>query len=207
MPHDPSSQRSTTMRKRVSLATGAVAAASALLLAGCTAGSSTTPSTAPGTSLLAEHNLDGLDAREIIERLDALPITDRPDDLIASIQPDQLVLTDQQENETTLPMPADEFYVSVAPYAEQTHECYFHSLTTCLGELGNTDVQVTVTDTATGEIVLEDTLTTYDNGFVGLWLPRDIDATLTLTADGRTATQNISTRADDPTCLTTLQLT
>lgn len=29
----------------------------------------------------------------------------------------------------------DEFYVSVTPYLEQTHDCFFHSRTTCLGEL------------------------------------------------------------------------
>ncbi|MFS4491238.1 CueP family metal-binding protein, partial [Dietzia kunjamensis] len=47
---------------------------------------------------------------------------------------------------------------------------------------------------------------TYDNGFLGLWLPRGITATLTIDHDGRTATAPISTGDDDLTCLTTMQL-
>ncbi|WP_235936189.1 CueP family metal-binding protein [Brevibacterium rongguiense] len=184
----------------------ALAASAVLLLSGC-AGADPSPSAGSDQSLVAHHGLDGLDAREIIKRLDTMPVIDRSTELMASIEPDQLVLTDDQNNQTTLPMPEDDFYVSIAPYLEQTHECYFHSLTTCLGELANTDVDVTVVNTTSGETILEDSLTTYDNGFIGLWLPRGIDATLTVSTEDRTAKQGISTRLDDPTCLTTLQLT
>src|SRR5699024_6366872 len=104
-------------------------------------------------------------------------------------------------------MPEDEFYVSIAPYRGQTHECYFHSLTTCRGELANTDVDVTVVEATSGKTILDETLTTYDNGFVGLWLPRGIDATLTVSTGDRIAKQDMSTRIDAPTCLTGLQLT
>ena len=61
-------------------------------------------------------------------------------------------------------------------------------------------------EATSGETLLDETLTTYDNGFVGVWLPRGIDATLTVSAEGRTAKKVISTRPDDPTCLTGLQL-
>lgn len=60
---------------------------------------------------------------------------------------------------------------------------------------------------ASGKTILDATLTTYDNGFIGLWLPRGIHATLTVSTEDRTAKQDISTRLDDPTCLTALQLT
>lgn len=187
----------------------AVMTASALLLlSGCAGATSGSSSAQSQQSLQSEHRLDGLDAREVIERLDRMPVADRPAELMASIQPDRLVLTDEQQSTAaSLPMPEDDFYVSVAPYAKQTHECYFHSLTTCLGEFADTDVDVTVVNAATGETVLDETLTTYSNGFIELWLPRDIDATLTVSADGRTATRAISTRQGDPTCLTTLKLT
>lgn len=198
-----------TNRLKPGAVIAAMAVSAVLLLSGCTDDTSnSSPSGSSAPSLLTEHGLDGLNAREIIERLDTMPVTDRPDELMASVQPGQLALTDERHSTgATLPMPDNEFYVSVAPYAEQTHECYFHSLTTCLGELQNTDIEVTVIDTATNKTVLDETLTTYGNGFVGLWLPRGIDATLEITADGRTATQAISTRQDDPTCLTALQLT
>ncbi|MCH1922250.1 CueP family metal-binding protein, partial [Shewanella sp. A3A] len=83
------------------------------------------------SAFLAAHDLTGLDVVQVIERLDTMPVAERPADLFASVRPDALVLTDDQERETLLPMPSHEVYVSVAPYREQTHDCYFHSLTTC----------------------------------------------------------------------------
>jgi len=193
-------------RLRLCATITALATSAVLLLSGC---ADAEPSVDAGSDrlLVAEHDLDGLNARDIIKRLDTTKVSDRSSELIASIEPEQLVLTDDQNKQTTLPMPKDEFYVSIAPYRGQTHECYFHSLTTCRGELANTDVDVTVVEATSGGTILDETLTTYDNGFVGIWLPRGIDASLTVSAEGRTAKQDISTRADDPTCLTGFQLT
>ncbi|WP_455133585.1 CueP family metal-binding protein [Microbacterium aurum] len=56
-------------------------------------------------------------------------------------------------------------------------------------------------------MLLDEERTTNSNGFVGLWLPRDIDATLTITHENGSITTPISTGADDPTCLTDLPLT
>ncbi|MDV8001417.1 CueP family metal-binding protein [Rhodococcus sp. IEGM 1408] len=197
---------------------GMLLAAAAVALAGCAAPQPTPeptpqPAPEPAASVLEQHQLTGLDARQVIDRLDATPVVERPDDLLASVQPDQLVLTDPTEagagagaGAETLPMPDDEFYLSVAPYRAFTHDCFFHSLTTCLGELGREPVQVTVTDDATGRTVLDERRTTFDNGFVGLWLPRDLTGTLTIEHDGRAASSPISTGGDDLTCLTTMEL-
>ncbi|WP_313821588.1 CueP family metal-binding protein [Citricoccus sp.] len=173
------------------------------------------PDGAPGSDsavvgdpdLLADHGLAGLDARTIIERLDTQAVAERPTDLVASVQSEQLVVADDRGRQAAVAMPADEVYVSAAPYESQTHECHFHSLTTCLGELRNQDVRVTVLDQATGEVLIADRLQTFDNGFVGLWLPRGIEAELTVEHDGKSATSMVSTRnADDATCLTDLRL-
>ena len=199
------------MKNPLALAAAAVVAAT-LTLVGCATDAQPTPtadgsSPAAATDFLQTHDLAGLDARQIIDRLDATPLAERPTDLIASVRPDELLLKGADGAEFTLPMPADETYVSFAPYVEQTHDCYFHSLTTCTGELRNAEVGVTVTDNATGEVVHEAEATTFDNGFLGLWLPRGLDGTLTVTADGLTATAPIATTgAEDATCLTTLQL-
>lgn len=181
----------------------------AIAVAGCTAPQTQAidePTSATDT-FLNDHDLTGLDAPQIIERLDTMLLADRPQDLMASVRVDELLLTDTQEQEVTLPMPQDQFYLSFAPYQSQTHDCYFHSLTTCTGELPNTDIQVSVIDNQTGQTVIEETRRTYDNGFLGLWLPRDLDATLTVETNGLTASTPISTStAEDPTCLTNLQL-
>lgn len=157
--------------------------------------------------VLDQYGLADMDARGVIEHLDTMPVAERPTTLVASVQPTELVLTDNAGGSiATLPMPDDEFYLSVAPYRDQTHDCLFHSLTTCLGELGGETVDITVTDDA-GQSILEETRTVYDNGFVGLWLPRDLTGTLTIEHDGATSEVPISTGDDDLTCLTTAHLT
>ena len=186
-----------------------------LLLAGCTAPAapeagdrvSASATARPAGHLLADQGLAGLDARAIVDKLDAIALDDRASDLMASIRPNELLLRDGEGREETLPMPADEFYVSFAPYVSRTHDCHFHSLTTCVGELQNAEVSVKITDDATGEVLVDDSLTTFDNGFVGLWLPRGIDATVTVEHDGKTASSPITTKGDDAaTCVTTLHL-
>lgn len=181
----------------------------ALVLTGCsTSDGPSAPaevvSPADASSLLADFDLDGMSAREVIDHLDRLGGEERPADLMASIRVDEIVLSDDSR-ETTLPMPADELYVSMAPYVDSTHDCFFHSLTTCQGELVDDEVQILVRDDS-GEVLVEQTTRTYANGFVGVWLPRDITGTVVLTVDGLSVESPISTTADSATCLTDLQL-
>ena len=127
------------MRRR-HLLTAAPALAAALVLSACTPGpdaAPTAPSTAPAAidaaALLAPFNLTGRDGRELVDHLETLGGDDRPSKLMASVRTDHLLLT-TDAGEASLPLPADLFYVSVAPFAETTHECFYHSLTTCQGE-------------------------------------------------------------------------
>lgn len=162
------------------------------------------------TELLADFDLAGLDAVQIVDRLDRLGGSDRPADLIASVRPGELQLTatgsDGTEDELTLPIPADRFYLSVAPYVEQTHECFYHSLTTCQGELGGKQISVQIVDETSGTTLVDGTHTVFDNGFVGFWLPRGIEGTLRIGYDGAQGETTFGTGEDDPTCLTTVQL-
>ena len=212
----------TLQRRRLSVTLAALAA-SGIALTGCSAGVQTTPSqTSPSQSastpstdagseavaqeLLAVHDLAALDVREVIARLEATALVDRPDDLLASVQPDTLVLRDARGREGRLPLPDDAVYVSIAPFRDQTHECHFHSLTTCVGELADTEVRVTLT-TDDGSIVVDETRRTQDNGFVGVWVPRGLEATLTVESQGLIGSVPLSTTSpDDRTCITDLQL-
>lgn len=180
--------------------------AAALLLTGC-ASAQTPAAEGPPMAVdqVAELGIDTSDAKSIIEGLDTLPVANRPspDSLIASVRPNELVL---QPGDVTLPINDSDFYLSIAPYVTQTHPCDFHSLTTCLGELQNTPVELTVTDAETGEVVLSEVTATADNGFVGLWLPRDGAFDVRIVGEQGVAEQQVTTGADDPTCLTTMQL-
>ncbi|MGW6229581.1 CueP family metal-binding protein [Cellulosimicrobium cellulans] len=191
------------MRRRRALPT--LVAATALVLTGCSGGPGGSAEPSALDALLDRHDLAGLSGQEVVDRLEGLETADRPTDLVASVRAAELVLADESY-ETTVPLPEDTFYLSVAPFVDETHECFYHSLTTCQGELADEPVSVTVVDAATGEVLVEEDTTLGANGFVGLWLPRDVDAELRVEHEGRVGTTTVSTGADDPTCLTTLQL-
>jgi hypothetical protein len=196
----------------------ALAAAAALLFALSSCSSSPSapgdtlaaPEAAASTdaaSILATYGLAGLDGRAVVDRLDRAPVSERPAQLRASVRPGQLLLSDgSSDDPAVLDLPKDEFYLSVAPYADQTHDCFHHSLTTCRGELAGEPLQVTITEQGTGAVLVDTSAETYDNGFIGFWLPAGIDATIRIVHGGRSGTADISTGPDDPTCLTTLAL-
>ena len=201
------------MKRLISLAAACTAAAT---LSACStespvpseasksAASSTDIQQVPAEEILAEFDLEGLDGPEIIDKLDHMPKEERPSDLHASALPNELVLTSEQ-GQASLPLPEDKLYVSIAPYMTQTHDCFNHSLTTCTGELSKEDIHVTITDDAGKELVNEDT-TTFDNGFIGYWLPADKKGTITIEQDGKTGEVPLDTTEEGATCITTLQM-
>src|SRR5699024_10728080 len=103
------------------------------------------PDSAVAEEILAAHDLAGLDGPVLIDHLEALPVAERPEGLFASVRSDAVIVTGADGREAAVPLDTDEFYVSVAPFVDQTHECYFHSLTTCQGELSGEAFDVTFT--------------------------------------------------------------
>lgn len=204
------------MRLPSTLATrAALGAVVALLLAGCTSTPAATPAASdapstPGavTARLGDLGLDASDGRGLVAALDRLPVAQRPADLIASVRPDHVLLSlADGEQEVPVPLPDDLFYVSFAPYVDGTHDCFYHSLTTCHGELGGQEVDVRITDTASGDVLVDETTTLFDNGFVGYWLPRGVTAELEVTQGDRAASATVGTGPEAPTCLTSLRMT
>lgn len=204
------------MRLRAVLATAVLA----LVAAGCSSepeatstgenGTAQAPSTAEApaaagseSALLADLGLDGLSAVEIVDTLDATPQA-RPLAFGAAVNATHVMVSDGAE-EVVMDLPDDQFYVSIAPFTDGTHECYFHNLSTCQGELVEETMQFTITDES-GEVLVDEQVTTGANGFAGFWLPRDIAGTIEVEYDGRTGAVDFSTDAEAPTCLTTLQL-
>lgn len=195
------------------ITTAIVAAASAVTLislAGCSAAPMPSPavSTNEGPAgdietILSTQGLSGLSPRQVVEALDQDPAA-RPLPLMASVRYNE-VQFDDGTTKATLPLGEDDFYISVAPYESYTHDCYFHSLGTCQGELTNEDVHVTVV-TDDGETLLDDDASTYANGFVGFWVPKDVKGTVTVTKDGKTGQVAFSSDAEGATCITTLKL-
>jgi hypothetical protein len=197
----------------------AMALASAVVLGGCAsaepqAGStgSQSPSTtaapaapADAQELLSRYGVESTDAVDVIDTLDRVPPAKRSEGLMASVKDDELLLT-SGERQFGLDIPQDQFYLSMAPYIDETHDCFYHSLTTCLGELRSADVGVQIVEDGTNKVLVEGDYTTFENGFIGFWLPADVQASLRVTHDGKVAETAISTDDEAPTCLTTLKL-
>lgn len=191
------------MQRRTSLSLGRAA----ILLAAGTALSACSAPVAPAvpSAAVSFAEIESMSAAQAIDALQAVPVSDRATDYSASVRPDAVVLTADDGREVDKPLPEDEFHLSVAPYEVSTHECFFHNLTSCRGELAGRTFEVTVVDD-TGATILDETLVAADNGFVGFWLPRGVEATLTVRSAGEVAVASIATGPEDPTCLTDLKL-
>lgn len=127
------------------------------------------------------------------------------EEVSASITSEELIVTDHGKK-TSFDLPEDEFFVSIAPFIENTHECAIHSLTGCQGELVEKTFDVLIQDEE-GTIVMDDTMTSFENGFIDLWLPRDRTYQVKIAYEGKTAESEIGTFKDSNTCITTMQLT
>lgn len=144
---------------------------------------------------------DTLNIKQLVQEYSTGIIKDQS----ASITSQQLIVTDNDNKTITYDLPQDEFFVSIAPYVENTHPCATHSLTGCQGELTEGEFSVYVED-AEGSVIVDQTMKSQSNGFIDLWLPRDKKYKVTIEHDGKTAKSELSTFESDDTCVTTMQL-
>ena len=123
----------------------------------------------------------------------------------ASITSKKLIVIDEEGKELAYELPKDEFFVSIAPYVNQTHPCTNHSLTGCQGEMANKEIDVTIEDSK-GNVLVDETMKTPANGFIDLWLPRDETYNIKMEHEGKMVESKFSTSDNDGTCITTMQL-
>lgn len=142
------------------------------------------------------------DVRALVDEYSAGNFTD---DHTASISSTELIITNNDESQEVYDLPEDEFFVSIAPFETETHECDIHSLTGCQGELNDVDFDVFI-ENEDGEVIVDETMNAGKNGFVDVWLPRDHTYDVKIEHDGKTVESELSTFADDGTCITTMQL-
>lgn len=153
-------------------------------------------------AFLAEHGLAGKTVEQMVDAIDQTPQA-RPLPWSASVTSTALKLSSGEQT-YTLPL-GEQFYLSFAPYEQQTHPCFNHSLSGCQGEMPDTTFNVKVTD-KNGEVLLQKPMKSYQNGFIGVWLPRNIEGTLEVSYKGKTASHAIATNNDSQTCMTELRL-
>lgn len=66
-------------------------------------------------------------------------------------------------------------------------------------------MKVTLID-SNGVVLVDEVVTTLPNGFFELWLPRDIEGTLTVEYEGLLSSTTVYTGDSDLTCLATMEL-
>nr|WP_145406259.1 CueP family metal-binding protein [Paenibacillus xylanexedens] len=162
-----------------------------------------------GTYLIANtagrdkaEQAEGTDVRKLVEDIS----TGREKPQSASISATTLTVTETGNKETTYTLPENEFFLSIAPYVQQTHPCEIHSLTGCQGEMVNEEFMVTIHDSEGNTFMKDEVLKSGANGFMDLWVPRDRTYLIRIVQDGKVAEKQLSTYPDDQTCITTMQL-
>lgn len=153
---------------------------------------------------LKENGLADLSLKEKISYLETT--IDEPNDFNAGIDGKTFRIGDATHN-YTYDLPENEFYLSMAPYINNTHPCANHNLVTCRGELANETIHILAVNAATNEVLIDGDYTSGDNGFFGVWLQKGIEnVNITVTYNGMTAQETVSTYETSNTCLTTLPL-
>jgi len=152
--------------------------------------------------MLKRYGLYGLTVEEMVVRLDTI-ITE-PATFNASITGDKLKITEDGKT-FEYNTPEDLFYLSFAPFINDTHQCTTHNLRTCRAELKNETFQVSFYD-EDSKLIFTEEKTSMENGFVGMWLPKDSYGKLVVNYNGLEGESFISTSSNSNTCLTTIRL-
>ena len=151
----------------------------------------------------AVSDLSGLGAREALALANKWKTTEKGVTTFVDTRKVSFELPDGKK--TSIPLPDAKMVVAIAPYVNSTHPCKVHYMSGCQGEMVNTPVKV-YGKTADGLVVVDDTITTMENGFFELWLARDLEIQLTIEYEGKRASQVITTNTDSNTCITTMRL-
>ena len=104
-----------------------------------------------------------------------------------------------------IPIESEKMVVAVAPYINETHPCETHYMSGCQGELINVPVDVVV-KSKDGTVIINESMKTMTNGFVELWLPRDMELGVIIESKGLRSDGTISTYSSSNTCVTTFKL-
>ena len=144
------------------------------------------------------YDIENMGVEEMVESLDRQTLNG--DIISAGILERELVIS-HADGEDRYAIDEDKFYLSFAPYIDNTHPCHNHNLVTCRSELAGETVYVHI-EGDDGTVLFDGEVELYDNGFKGIWLPSDIEATMTVEYNDLSVTTPIATFDDSGTCLT-----
>lgn len=147
--------------------------------------------------------LTGLDAKEALALANEWKISNS--EVTSFITPDKLHFEFPDNNNVEISLPKDKMMIAIAPYITKTHRCSTHYVSGCQGELADIPVRVLAVQ-KNGTVLVDSTMKTMSNGFIELWLPRDLNITLTMESMNKKVEGLLTTYSDSNTCITTMQL-
>lgn len=154
-----------------------------------------------GAAATGQLSSSGEDVKSVMEAFSSKKRTAKS----VSAKSSELLVVENDGTQRTYPMPKNEFYLSIAPYVGQTHTCYNHNLATCKGELADKSFHVKISDSS-GKVIIDKDVTTFQNGFLDLWVPRDEKLKVKVDYEGKSSEEQITTYENDRTCITTMRL-
>lgn len=156
-----------------------------------------------GQDQLLKDELKGVDGKQAMEL--ANKWRQKNLDVTSFVTPDAVNFKFKDGKTIGLPLPDDQMVVSIAPYINTTHKCATHYMSKCDSELKNVPVKVLAINSE-GKTLIDKTINTLPIGFFDLWLPRDQEIIISVSARGKKATGKIYTYRNSKTCDTTLKL-
>lgn len=152
-------------------------------------------------ALLKKYDLEKSSAVEIVEKLGEQEFGA----LNATVSRDYVTINDGEKS-AKVKIPENKFFLAFAPYINQSEPCTEYNLETSIGELANQTFQVIITK-SNGEVLVDQEMVSNENGFITLWLDKELEANLLIKYNDLTAKAFVTTFKDSNTCITSpLQL-
>jgi hypothetical protein len=96
------------------------------------------------------------------------------------------------------------YFMSIAPYQNDTHDCYYHILA-CKAEMVNTHVSYSIEEVG-GSFVTQGVGVTGSNGFMDLYLQRNKTYRISVVIGELEGEVTVTTFPGSPTCITNLKI-
>ncbi len=131
--------------------------------------------------------------------------------VMVKVTPNNIIASFPDGTRSSIPIPANKFFISIAPWVNFSHPCTDHVPTGCTGEMINEDMHLFIKDLETGQIINSGKVNTGNDGFIDVWLSSNSSYDINIHYRNNSgklmqAREQISTFKSDRTCITSMQL-
>lgn len=146
------------------------------------------------------RSLDPIEAVDVLNEW-----RDTKPEILSYINADNIVISFPDNEIVELELPEDKMFVAIAPYVDETHQCYFHYFSSCMAEMKSKSFTIELIDNNTNSSVSKE-VNSLNNGFFELWLDRNKKYEIFVKYSNKTGNDTINTFSKSRTCITTVHL-